>query len=116
MVNYGCSREEHSHTQLGDEPMKIELKNLKVCTMFSHETFCFEADFYVDGKKEGTVENRGDGEANHVRWEDRSMESKVEAYAKSLPPYQDTEYNQELPMDLDFYISLMVDAHLDSVH
>lgn len=95
--------------------MNIELKNVQVCSMFSHETFCFDADFYVNGKKAGTVENRGGGEANHVRWEDPKQGAEVEAYAASLPPYQDVEYNQELPMTLDFYISLLVDKHLDAV-
>jgi len=40
---------------------KIELKNLKHSDFASQETYCFEANVYIDGKKAGTVSNQGCG-------------------------------------------------------
>jgi len=40
---------------------KITLKNFKHAEFASHETNCFEATVYLDGKKFGNVENDGHG-------------------------------------------------------
>jgi hypothetical protein len=39
--------------------MNIELKNVKHSEFASHETNCFEATIYVDGKKAGEAHNNG---------------------------------------------------------
>ena len=41
--------------------MKLELKNIKHSAFASHETACFQADLYVDGKPFLIVENDGNG-------------------------------------------------------
>ena len=41
--------------------MKIELKNIKHSEFASHETHCYQATLYVDGKRTATVSNDGNG-------------------------------------------------------
>jgi len=41
--------------------MNIELKNLKHSSFASHETPCYQATVYVDGKKAFTTSNNGQG-------------------------------------------------------
>jgi hypothetical protein len=64
--------------------MKIELKNIKYSEFASHETSCYEATIYIDGKKAGIVENDGRGGCDHVTpWQ---LADEIDAYAKTLPP------------------------------
>ena len=51
--------------------MKITLKNVKVHRDLSEETLCFSASIYLDGKKAGTVSNRGCGGCNVHYWKNR---------------------------------------------
>ncbi len=44
----------------------ITLKNIKHSAMASHETYCYSATIYVDGKRFATVENRGWGGPDKV--------------------------------------------------
>ena len=63
--------------------MKIELKNIKYSEFSSHETSCYEATIYIDGKKAGIVENDGRGGCDHVTpWQ---LANDIDAYAKTLP-------------------------------
>ena len=63
--------------------MKIELKNIKYSEFASHETSCYEATIYIDGKKAGIVENDGRGGCDHVTpWQ---LANDIDAYAKTLP-------------------------------
>jgi len=63
--------------------MKIELKNIKHSEFASHETNCYEATIYIDGKKAGIVENDGRGGCDHVTpWQ---LAQEIDAYAKTLP-------------------------------
>lgn len=63
--------------------MKIELKNIKYADFASHETSCYEATIYIDGKKVGTVENDGHGGTDMVHpW---SVAQQIDAYAATLP-------------------------------
>ena len=45
--------------------MKLELKKLQYSEFASHETHCFEADIWVDGKKALFAENDGRGGPNN---------------------------------------------------
>ncbi len=47
--------------------MKITLKKLAHSTRLSHETACYSADVYIDGKKAGTAENSGTGGADLIQ-------------------------------------------------
>lgn len=63
--------------------MKIELKSVKHSVFASHETDCFTATIYIDGKKAGTVENSGQGGCDLIH--PRALGEQIEAYAKTLP-------------------------------
>lgn len=84
--------------------MKIELRNVKTYPRNSEETAAFNASVYVDGKRVGEASNSGRGEANRLEVP-RDIEEKMSAFCKTLPPSGD------LPMDLDFFISLQVTRH-----
>jgi len=64
--------------------MKIELKNIKHSEFASHETNCYEATIYINGKREGLVSNDGQGGSDNVTpWQ---LAQEIDAYAKTLPP------------------------------
>ena len=63
--------------------MKIELKNIKHSEFASHETNCYQATIYIDGKKVGTVENDGHGGCDNVH--PYQVAQQIDAYAKTLP-------------------------------
>ena len=46
--------------------MKLELKNIKHSAFASHETHCYEASLYVDGKRAALVSNQGTGGCDSV--------------------------------------------------
>ena len=64
--------------------MKIELKNIKHSEFASHETNCYEATIYINGKREGVVSNDGQGGCDSVH--PRQLAQEIDAYAKTLPP------------------------------
>ena len=96
--------------------MKIEIKNLKYSDFASHETHCFRASVYADGKRIGEVSNDGQGGCNNYTLP-REPWAPIEDYAKTLPPIK---YNLikdgvstevELPIDMDSVIGdLVTDA------
>ena len=51
--------------------MKIELKNIKHSEFASHETFCYEAILYVEGKPFAQVSNDGQGGSDRLYQDDR---------------------------------------------
>jgi len=63
--------------------MNIELKNVKYSEFASHETHCFEATIYVDGKKAGTAENGGYGAITQIF--PNTLHNTLQEYADSLP-------------------------------
>ena len=63
--------------------MKIELKNIKHSEFASHETNCYQATIYIDGKRVGTVENQGYGGCDFVH--PASVAHQINEYAKTLP-------------------------------
>ena len=63
--------------------MKIELKNIKHSEFASHETNCYQATIYIDGKRVGTVENQGYGGCDFVH--PPSVAHQINEYAKTLP-------------------------------
>ena len=96
--------------------MKIEIKNLKHSEFASHETNCFEASVYADGKRIGVVSNDGQGGCNSYS-HPRSTWAPIEDYAKTLPPSKYTmtqngvQTEVDLPVDIDTVIDgLVTDA------
>ncbi len=62
--------------------MKIELKNVQHSAFASHETDCFSATIYVDGKKAGNVENSGQGGCDMIT--PYALQLQIEDYAKTF--------------------------------
>ena len=90
----------------------IELKNIKVNTRMSEETYCFEASVYIDGKRAGTVMNRGTG-GDH-EYQPPQLCSQIHNMVKVLPPerLQDGDRVLELPMTAELFISNLVQEHM----
>ena len=65
--------------------MQITLKNIKHSAFASQETYCYEASIYVDGKKSGTVRNEGYGGEDHIVWNSKEIEQRVEAWVEVQP-------------------------------
>lgn len=88
--------------------MKIELKNVKHSEFASHETDCFEASVYLDGKRAGMVSNDGHGGCNDYHpWQ---MKEQIDAYAATLPPtvFEDIQ----LQPNADILIGDLLNAYL----
>lgn len=95
--------------------MKITLKNIKHSQFASHETLCFEASIYVDGKRRGTVENDGRGGCNDEWWDDGEFGKSVYEHIKTLPevtlPWDETK---TMPQSLDIIIDELMNDWLAS--
>jgi hypothetical protein len=63
--------------------MKIELKNVKYSEFASHETHCYEASIYIDGKKAGTAHNNGYGACTNIF--PNTLHNTLQEYAETLP-------------------------------
>ena len=57
--------------------MKIELKNINHSEFASHETFCYEANLYVNGKPFAHVSNDGQGSADYLYRDDRFLDGEA---------------------------------------
>ena len=57
--------------------MKIELKNINHSEFASHETFCYEANLYVNGKPFAHVSNDGQGGADYLYRDDRFLDGEA---------------------------------------
>ena len=92
--------------------MKIELKNVKYSEFASHETSCFEASVYIDGKRIGTASNDGQGGSNN--YDSRELVEALTAYANTLPTRTWTLNGEavEVPPDMDTVIHDLLMAHL----
>ena len=95
--------------------MKITLKNIKHSQFASHETLCFEASIYVDGKRRGTASNGGYGGCTDEYWDDREFGKTVAEYIKTLPelplPWDNTK---TMPQSLDIIIDELMNDWLAS--
>jgi len=72
----------------------ITLKNIKVIKRMSHETECFTASVYIDGKKAGSVENTGQGGCHS--YYPANIERLVAAFSDSEFEPADAAINQAL--------------------
>jgi len=99
--------------------MKIELKNIKHCEFASEETNCFQANIYIDGKREGEANNDGKGGMTFIS--PATLEDKINKYAKTLPPHKFNELNKnekcekitDLPMDAELVIDQLLCDYLE---
>ena len=88
--------------------MNIELKNIKYSSFASQETSCFQATIYIEGKKEGTVENDGQGGCNF--YHPSSVGALLNDYATTLPKIKYGE--DEFCQDADCLINDLLMNHL----
>ena len=92
--------------------MKIELKSFKHSEFASHETHCYEATVYVDGKRAFYASNYGHGgaddytplytegkDAKQARAEFDVVMAKVETHCATLPKWG-SEFGGEDSMDV----------------
>ena len=98
--------------------MKIELRNIKIYERLSEETTCFTADIFIDGKKAGTAENRGNGGCtDYDHYENtKQLMRDAESYLQTLPPlvYELPNIKKfELPCNLENLIDKMVDEEIN---
>jgi hypothetical protein len=95
---------------------RITIKRLKVASLASEETLCYEATVLLDGLPVAQARNDGQGGVTFMR-AIKGTEGKLdaaEAFAKMLPPLitedpdpRDPTGQLELPMSLDFLVDLL---------
>ncbi len=98
--------------------MKITIKGLKHSEFASHETHCFEASVYVDGKRAFSASNDGFGGPNNYyplpsKGKVKNITGevrKVEDYLKTLPKTQCDGFS--IQEDLDCVIGDLVNKTL----
>ena len=95
--------------------MKIEIKNVKHFESLSEETFCFNANLYVDGKKVGAVSNRGHGGCHEYDFDMKTQEE-LDLWCKENLPKWSMDDDQEYETDLEMHISNLVADFLDTKH
>jgi len=76
---------EVTHKSIKGIKRMITLKNVKHCEFASHETDCFEASLYFNGKKVGFTYNDGYGGPTEVDFVSSEAEEMVDAWVKSQP-------------------------------
>lgn len=87
--------------------MKVELRKVSINKRLSQETTCFSADIWIDGKKVGEAANRGHGGPNEIYIKDKAVYDAFNAFCLSQSPHK-SQYG-DLDMDMDFYISLLLE-------
>ena len=96
--------------------MKIELKNIKFSLSFSHETLCYTANVYVNGKKEGFVENNGWGGSSNVLIKDKDLLEELNQYFLDKPAYTATLPNgqklENFKDTLDIFLDELAEKHV----
>lgn len=89
---------------------QLQLKNIQYAAFASHETHCYSASLYVDGKRVALVDNDGHGGSDRVDWLDKNAEARVIAYFKSLPTFD--YHGMALQPDLEQWCCEAVNDHL----
>jgi len=93
--------------------MQITLKNIKHSEFASQETYCYQASIYVDGIKSGTVRNDGWGGADHIDWNSKEIEQRVDAWVSVQPrmpvPWDKSE---TIKFSLEILFSNLIDQWL----
>lgn len=59
----------------------LAVKNIKEHADMSHETNCFSATIYLEGKRVGHVSNRGNGGCNDYHWIDQEAAHTIALFA-----------------------------------
>jgi hypothetical protein len=78
----------------------VELKKIKLAKFASHETFCFDAEVWIDGKKAGSVSNDGQGGSNHFL--PRGLEEQLSALVQG-------QKDGKLDLDAELFVGLILE-------
>ncbi len=98
--------------------MNIELKNIQVNERMSEETNAFTATLYINGKKVGYAKNHGIGGPTDYAadpfhdQEANKLIQEAEKWCQQLPPEKSDFSDMSLPMDLEFYLDILVEKFL----
>lgn len=94
--------------------MKIELKGIKHYPSLSEETNCYEASLYVDGKKIGTVSNRGTGGCDSFYGDHAACAAANDWCKANLPTYTfeiGGEHHTN-PTDIEMHCASLLEDHI----
>jgi hypothetical protein len=93
--------------------MNITLKNIKYVAALSEETPCYTAAVYIDGKKAGTVSNRGHGGPDEVNIDDKDLDRQLQEFIKQQPPVP-FEWGDKtpLPMTEDMFFGQLFEKEM----
>lgn len=95
---------------------RLELKSFKYSAFASHETDCFEATLYLDGKRLAIVSNSGQGGCTEVHPFGKKPYQEALAplseYIKTLPPVEFGFAPGTFDPDIDYVISELVEEKL----
>jgi len=87
---------------------RVTLRALKYAAFQSHETHCFEATIYLDGKKAGTADDDGNG--GMVNIHPQSLRDQLDAYGKTFP--DDNSHGITISIDAEIIIRELVNDWL----
>jgi len=98
--------------------MNIELRNIKTNNALSHETICFSANLYLDGKKLGEVVNRGCGGSHEYSFGYGKDHDKMDEWCKSNLPKWGSEFEEgkEYDTNLEMHLSELVNEFNETKH
>ncbi|WP_300601995.1 hypothetical protein [Niabella sp.] len=103
--------------------MKIEVRDINIHDEWSEEPIAFHANLYVNDRKIGETENRGNGGCTRyfiLKVEDAESLRQAEEFCKTLPPYKIRNYpsegqETEFPMDLETFIDNAVNEEFEKM-
>jgi hypothetical protein len=96
--------------------MELTLKTININKRMSEETVCFDAAVYADGKRAGTVCNRGCGGSNEYHWADSVLGAEIEVWAEKEVIVTEDPIDPEKVMlvsteKLDWKIGEIIEVH-----
>lgn len=93
---------------------EFALKGIKHFEAGSHETECFAADLYVNGKKVAECNNQGQGGPTDVNFYPDSVKlgREIEEFLKTQPKIKSKEYDFEYDLDLEYIVNDLLEQHL----
>ena len=89
--------------------MNLQLKNIKVHHGLSQETLCFEASVYLEGKRIGTIANRGCGGANEIGISATDVK-RIESWLAKNQTYKGYD-GETKPMNFELWSFLEAERH-----
>lgn len=92
---------------------RVELRSVKYAAFASQETNCFNAVVFIDGKKEGTVENDGHGGSNMYHpW---ALQEKLNQIGATMPEivFGEEPNVHRMAVDADILVGDILNAWIE---